>query len=176
MAPTGLFAGAGRRLDAAFAAHAWANDQRIQALTGKQFTESYREQVLGRIGGAFDSTASTLALTAVALTDSVAELDALQHLQEARYRHGLDTCDTVVVSDVLRGMGQGAAADRLLANDADVQNAFRDRLHKAQQLMHSLGARGVPALVVSEAGGPRLLDSQLLYGKLEQLLADVGVD
>lgn len=35
LAPTGLFAGAGARpMDAQFAAYAWANDQRIQQLTG----------------------------------------------------------------------------------------------------------------------------------------------
>lgn len=175
LAPTGMFAGAGRTMDAAFAAYAWSNDQRIQTLTGQSFTEAYRQQVLGRHGSAFDSATATLALTAVSLTHAPAEFNALKHLQEARYQQGRDTCNPALVADVLREIGQGAAADRLLANDAVLHQVNQNRLRKSQQLMHSLGAQGVPALVIHEAVGPRLLPSQLLYGKLEQLLAEMGV-
>lgn len=175
LAPTGLFAGPGRIMDSAFAAYAWSNDQRIQTITGQRFTEVYRQQVLGRLGSVFDSTAATMALTAVALTDATAELDALKHLQEARYLLGWDTCDPAVVVDVLQGIRQGVAADRLLANDAALHQAQHSRLQKAQQLMRSLGVQGVPALVISSGQAQRLLRSQLLYGKLEQLLAEVGV-
>ncbi|MEO6292077.1 MAG: DsbA family protein [Burkholderiaceae bacterium] len=173
LSPTGLFSGSGRTMDAAFAAYAWSNDQRIQTLTGQRFTEAYRQQVLGRNGSAFDSAAASLALTAVAMTDAPAELNALKHLQEARYVQGLDTCDIKVVADVLRDIGQGEAAERLLANDAALLQANQNRLRKAQQLMHSLGAQGVPALLIDGAQGQRLVRGQLLYGKLEQLFADV---
>ena len=54
LAPSGLFAGSGRTMDAAFAAYAWSNDQRIHKLTGQQFSETYRQQVLGRHGNTFD--------------------------------------------------------------------------------------------------------------------------
>jgi len=47
LAPTGLFAGGGRTMDAAFADFAWSNDQRIAKLTGQRFTEAYRQNVLG---------------------------------------------------------------------------------------------------------------------------------
>lgn len=173
--PTGLFAGSGRNMDAAFAAYAWSNDQRIQTLTGQRFTDAYRQQVLGRMGSAFDSTAVGMALTAVALTHAPAQLEALKCLQEARYVHGQDTCAPAVVADVLRGMGQGAAADLLLANDATLRQAYDGHVQEARQWMHSLGVQGVPAMVVSDAHGARLLPSQLLYGKLEPLLAHAGV-
>ena len=55
LAPTGLFAGGGRSMDAAFADYAWSNDVRIAKLTGQRFTEAYRSQVLGRHGSRFDS-------------------------------------------------------------------------------------------------------------------------
>ena len=98
LAPTGLFAGGGRTMDAAFADFAWSNDLRIAKLTGQPFTEAYRQNVLGRLGARFDSTAQALALTAVALTAPQRELEALQALQEARYVQGLDTCDLAVVA------------------------------------------------------------------------------
>lgn len=45
--PTGLFAGDGARtMDRGFAEYAWANDQRIQHLTGQPFSETYRQTVL----------------------------------------------------------------------------------------------------------------------------------
>lgn len=81
LAPTGLFAGSGQRMDASFAAFAWANDQRIAGLTGQRFTEAYRQNVLGRHGGAFDSSAMTLAITAVAMSDPLRERDVLTALQ-----------------------------------------------------------------------------------------------
>ena len=68
LAPTGLFSGTGARpMDADFAAYAWANDQRISALTGQVFSQTYREKVLGAHGSLFDSGPATLALTAVAI-------------------------------------------------------------------------------------------------------------
>ena len=85
LAPTGLFAGAGARpMDAQFAAYAWANDQRIQQLTGQPFTQAYRDRILGAANGRFDSGPATLALTAVAQTAPERELDALPALQHAR--------------------------------------------------------------------------------------------
>jgi len=174
LAPTGLFAGAGRTMDAAFSAYAWSNDQRIQTLTGQRFTEAYRQQVLGRLGSAFDSTAATMALTAVAVTQASAEGEALKQLQEARYLQGRDTCDPAVVAEVLRDMGQGAAADRLLAGDVEMQQTHHGRLQQARQLMQSLGAQGVPALVMDQGSGRRLLRGQLLYGSLDELLAEAG--
>lgn len=48
LAPSGLFSAAGARpMDANFAAYAWANDQRIDGLTGQNFSPAYREKVLG---------------------------------------------------------------------------------------------------------------------------------
>lgn len=174
LAPTGLFAGRGARaLDADFAVYAWSNDQRIQQLTGQRFTEAYRTQVLGGSGRRFDSTATTLALSAVALTAPEREMDTLKRLQEARYVAGLDTAEVPVVATLLRDGGLGAAADRLVALDADLLATHTARTQQAQALMSAVGAQGVPALVVSRPTGHRLLRGGALYGNFEQLVAQV---
>lgn len=170
LAPTGLFAGSGQRMDASFAAFAWANDQRIAGLTGQRFTEAYRQNVLGRHGDAFDSSAMTLALTAVAMSDPLRERDVLTALQEVRYVDGLDTGSAQVVEDVLRRMGLDGVADQVAEPDLALRERNASRLHQARRLMRSLGAQGVPGLVVHGATGQRLLGGNALYGDVEQLL------
>lgn len=137
LAPSGLFAGGGRTMDAAFEDFAWSNDQRIAKLTGQRFTEDYRRQVLGHLGSRFDSATATLALTAVSLSEPQRELEALRALQEARYVQGLDTCDMSVVEKLLRDLGLAAAADRLDASDAELLAANAARIQKARGLMQT---------------------------------------
>jgi putative protein-disulfide isomerase len=174
LAPTGLFAGNGRAMDADFAAYAWSNDLRIAKLTGQRFTEAYRQNVLSRHGSPFDSAATTQALTAVALTEPSRELETLKVLQEARYVQGLDTCDATVVGQLLRDQGLADAAHRLAAADAELLAANAARMRQAQGLMQSFGVQGVPALVVTDDNGRRLLRGNALYGDLEQLLSDIA--
>jgi putative protein-disulfide isomerase len=174
LAPTGLFAGGGRRMDAAFADYAWSNDLRIAKLTGQRFTEAYRQNVLGRHGSRFDSASTTLALTAVLLTEPLRELPALKVLQEARYVQGLDTCDGAVVATLLRDLGLAAAADRLATSDAELLATNAARIQKAQGLMQTFGAQGVPTLVVTDKHGSRLLSSHALYGSFDSLLSHIA--
>jgi putative protein-disulfide isomerase len=173
LAPSGLFAGGGRTMDAAFADYAWSNDLRIAKLTGQHFTEDYRQNVLGRLGSRFDSAAATLALTAVSLTAPQRELEALKALQEARYVLGLDTCDVSVVGTLLRDLGLAVAADRFAASDAELLAANAARIQKARGLMQTFGAQGVPALMVTDGRGSRLLSGNALYGNFENLLSQI---
>lgn len=173
LAPTGLFAGAGARpMDAQFAAYAWANDQRIQQLTGQPFTQAYRDQILGAEGGRFDSGPATLALTAVAQTAPERELDALHALQHARYVGGRDNTDPAVIAEVLHALGLQQAATLALAPDTALQRITADRTATAQAMLRAVGARGVPQLVTTGQGGAlRLLGGDALLGPREQLLA-----
>lgn len=173
LAPTGLFAGGGRTMDAAFADYAWSNDVRIAKLTGQRFTEAYRSQVLGRHGSRFDSLPTTLALTAVSLSAPQRELEALTRLQEARYVQGLDTCDEAVVMARLREFDLSAAADRMADKDAELETANTARIRKARGWMQTLGVQGVPALVVSVGKDSRLLSGSVLYGGLDDLLNQI---
>ena len=175
LAPSGLFAGGGRTMDAAFADYAWSNDLRIGKLTGQRFTEDYRSKVLGHLGSAFDSATTTLALTAVFLTAPQRELEALKALQEARYVQGLDTCDGSVVETLLRDLGLAAAADRLAASDAELLAANAARIQKAQGLMQTFGTQGVPVLMVTDGRGSRLLRGDPLYGNFDSLLSQIVV-
>jgi putative protein-disulfide isomerase len=175
LAASGLFAGGGHTMDAAFADYAWSNDQRIAKLTGQRFTEDYLQNVLGRLGSRFDSATATLALTAVSLSDPQRELETLRALQEARYVHGLDTCDMSVVEKLLRDLALAAAADRLAASDAELLAANAARIQKARGLMQTFGAQGVPALVVSDDNGSRILSGNALYGKFNNLLSQIVV-
>jgi putative protein-disulfide isomerase len=174
LAPTGMFSGGGRTMDAAFADFAWSNDLRIAKLTGQRFTEAYRANVLGKLGSRFDSTTTTLALCAVALTEPTRELEALQVLQEARYVQGLDTAEAEVVAQLLRTLGLAAAAERLLSPDAALHDAHTTRVQAAQRLMRQHRAQGVPALVVHSAAGDRLLQGNALYGSVENLRASLA--
>lgn len=175
LAPTGLFAGRGARtIDTSFADYAWSNDVRIEKLTGQRFTEDYRTQVLGKPGSRFDSGTATLALTAAALTAPERELETLKVLQEARYVHGLDTSAVPVVEKLLREMGLSAAADRLGAADAELVAANAARIQKAQSLMQTFGAQGVPTMVVTDDKGRRLLRGDVLYGSFDGLLSHIA--
>ena len=173
LAPTGMFSGGGRTMDAAFAEYAWSNDVRIAKLTGQRFTEAYRQNVLGHLGSPFDSATTTLALTAVSLSEPQRELETLKALQEARYVQGLDTCDATVVAQLLRDQGLADAAQRLAAADAELLAANAARIHRARGLMQTLGAQGVPVLVVHGASGDRLLGGHALYGDVEHLLGQI---
>ncbi len=170
LSPTGMFSGGERVMDSAFADYAWSNDQRIEKLTGQRFTAEYRNQVLGHRGGRFDSTAMTMALTAVSLTEPERELETLGVLQKARYVQGLDTCDASVVEHLLRHIKLLAAADRFVANDAVLVAANSARIKSSQVLMQRFGVQGVPALLISDDEGSRLVNGSALHDDFDKLL------
>ena len=175
LAPTGLFATAGGRpMEAQFAAYAWANDQRIQQLTGQLFTQAYRDHILGAANRRFDSGPATLALTAVAQTAPDRELEALHALQHARYVEGRDNADPVVIADVLNSLGLQAAAARLREPSDALRVALLERVAAARVTMQLLGAQGVPQLAVAGQGGAlRLVGGDALLGPRDALLARV---
>lgn len=169
--PTGLFSGEGARpMDDAFAAYAWTNDQRIQRLTGQRFSEQYRVRVLGDRQKLFDSGPATLALTAVALTAPTREREALEAIQHARYVDGNDVVSLTALADLLEDLGLKDASARLAQRDADLLDANRARIGRAQALIREFGARGVPTLI-AESGAKRwVLDHAAAYSDPPALL------
>ncbi|MGL4289193.1 MAG: DsbA family protein [Phreatobacter sp.] len=175
LAPTGLFSGDGARpMDQGFAAYAWSNDQRIERLSGQRFTEAYRSKVLNAPGQMFDSGPATLALTAVALTRPDAELDALKAIQEARYVEGRDIVSVGGLAAILREIGLDAAAELIVTPSDELVAANRARTSRARQVMGAFGARGVPTLVVTDARGRRMVNSNALFGSYDDLKAAIA--
>ncbi|KJV09352.1 protein-disulfide isomerase [Elstera litoralis] len=174
-APTGLFSGDGARpMDASFAAYAWSNDERIARLTGQRFTATYRDHVLNDAGKPLDSGPATLALTAVFLTEPSREIEALAAIQAARYVDGLDITSLSVLAAILQGVGLGDAATRLAAPNAELFAANRTRTAQAQTAMRAFGVQGVPALLLTDAGGRRqMLPNTILFGGLDAFLAQL---
>jgi putative protein-disulfide isomerase len=170
--PTGLFSGAGARpLDESFAAHAWANDQRIHALTGQTFSERYRTDVLGDRRQMIDSGPATLALTAVALTAPDREFAALAAIQSARYADGRDITAMATLADILAGLGLDTAASLLAEGAEELTVADAARVERGRQLLAAYRANGVPTLLFDDGSHRRKLDSEILFSKPGRLAA-----
>lgn len=181
MRPTGLFAGAGARdLTPEWGDYAWANDQRIAAMTGQVFSQAYRQQIL--LGGTarFDSGPMNRVLTAVQAIDATLEAGLLHRLQAARYVDGLDTGADSAVAQIaaayLQEHGHAANADELAAqlrDDATLAQRTRHRLEDNQSLMNQLGIRGVPQLLVRVDEAILPLNDGALYQGPDQLVAEL---
>jgi putative protein-disulfide isomerase len=174
LAPTNLFAGEGSRpIDQRFADYAWQNDQRIAQLTGQIFSDLYREHVLGAVGSRFDSGPATLGLVAVSLSEPARELDALKSLQNARYRDGRDNSDLGVVAETLTAAGFVEAARRVQVPDEPLLAAYQSRIAAARADMARFGVQGVPRILLGSGDRRRKIDSSLLYGDFDLLVAEL---
>ncbi|CAN7716299.1 DsbA family protein [Neorhizobium tomejilense] len=168
---TGLFSGYGARpMDAAFAAYAWTNDQRIHRLSGQPFSAEYRANVLNRPNSLLDSSAATLAITAAGLDDANLRFDALKIIQHARYVDGLDVTSPAVLIELLDQADMTSTADLLREPSEAVFEANRALVGKAQHLFRQARADGVPVLVVESGAGPHLLNSSALFGSYGNLM------
>ncbi|MBB6413391.1 putative protein-disulfide isomerase [Mesorhizobium sangaii] len=173
--PTGLFSGAGARpMDEGFAAHAWANDQRIERLTGQKFTQAYQHNVLNVRGTLLDSHAATLGISAAGLEDSSRRLFALKTIQRARYVDGLDIVTIEGIAEVLAAAGMRDAGDLLKAPTEGLMTAHRELVGRGRALFQRLHADGVPALAVIRNDAPRLIGSNALFGSFDNLVAHIA--
>ncbi|MEP3332322.1 DsbA family protein [Sedimentitalea sp.] len=173
---TGLFAGSGARPMKSFATQAWANDQRIAALSGRQFSEAYRRDVLGADDASLDSTVATFAVAAVADTAPDGVIEALSAIQTARYVDGKDVTSAAVVASLLENLGLVDASARVLSPDAALAKQLRDRTTKARNLMETYNMQGVPSLIAEVDGTSRGLDASTLYSGPETVVAALGLD
>jgi putative protein-disulfide isomerase len=172
--PTGLFsAETARPMDDDFAAYAWANDQRIERLTGQPFSEHYRDRVLGDRQRPFDSGPATLALTAVSLTAPARELDALKAVQHARYVDGSDVTSSATLAGLLEALDLNEAAARITRPDADLLGANRTRIGRARGLMQEFGARGVPTLIAERGAKRWMLNPAAAYSNPQALISQL---
>jgi putative protein-disulfide isomerase len=173
--PTCLFSGAGARpMDECFAAHAWANDQRIERLTGQPFTQAYQHDVLNVRGTLLDSHAATLGISAAGLEYPSRRLTALKAIQRARYVDGRDVVTIGGVAEVLAAAGMTDAGDLLKAPTEGLMTAHRELVGRGRALFQRLHADGVPALAVIRNDAPRLIGSNALFGSFDNLVAHIA--
>lgn len=176
MMPSGLFFGS--RPVSSMSDHAWRNDQRIQSLTGQQFSEDYHHNVLLAPNGVFSSAPATLALQALGELDARLEPYFLHAVQIARYVDGHDTAKEEEVAKVAVSVAAEHGhhltvegfTDRL-RNDAELHDRTLERTETSQTHMDTLGIRGVPQLVAVVDGKPNVLNGEILYHGPERLLA-----
>jgi len=169
--PTGLFStGKTRKMDDNFAAYAWENDQRIAQMSGQSFSEAYRKFVLGDRQQFFDSSAATMALTAVMLTNSKREFYTLKAIQHARYIDGKDVTSLPILTSILKNLELEDAAMMLEANDETLIEANRTRITKAQALMHEFSANGVPTFIAQTEEKRWQIPTNALYTNLEAVV------
>ncbi|WP_106751801.1 DsbA family protein [Pannonibacter carbonis] len=171
--PTGLFSRTGARpMDDGFAAYAWANDQRIARLTGQEFSDLYRRDVLANRTQMFDSGPATLALTAARESGVANELAALKAIQLARYVDGRDITSLGVLADTLATLGLEDAARRVAAPDAALIAMTQSRAATGSAMLRSVFANGVPTLALDNPDGSRsLVPSAALYANPETLVS-----
>ena len=175
--PVGLFAGAGARpMDPGFASYIVKADERITAMTGQPFSDTYRQNVL--FGGTqrIDSGPANLALTAVRQTAPDELQKALKALQAARYVDGKDITSLAVLAEILSDAGLQAASDRLAAADEALEASMQDWISEGMGLMQAMRAQGVPALQLrTPSGGRYTIDTQALFGpQVEALIEAIG--
>lgn len=175
MMPFGLFADQAAMPMAAMAEHAWRNDLRIGAMTGQVFSEAYRDKVLRKRDGIFDSGAATRALVALGAKDRTLEPAFLHAVQRARYIEGRDTALASEVAEVARHVAEQAGitldahdfAERL-GRDHALRDATAARIAEARAAMPG---NGVPQLLVIRNGKRNLV--QGLHGGAEAVLEAV---
>lgn len=148
---------------------------RIEKLTGQKFTDDYRVNVLGKVGSTFDSSAMTLALSAVKLTQPDRLLQSLIAFQEARYVQGINTSELEQTDRLLLELGLSSAAALVTSQDKELLELNKDQVAKAQNLMRALGIQGVPALVIATPNAPKALDGRLLFGNFEELISQLHI-
>lgn len=161
-------------MDDAFAAYAWANDQRIERLTGQHFSERYRSQVLTDTRQAFDSGPATVALTAVHLSAPNREMAVLTSIQRARYVDGKDVTRLETLIEVLSGLDLHDAAAMLRRPDDTLLDTNQARTTKARAMLREFGMRGVPAFILDDGGQWRRLDAHALHTHPQAFLGPYG--
>ena len=167
---TGLFADTGRKMNPAFAQHAWSNDQRIAQLTGQPFSEKYHQQIL-QGEGEFNSRALSNACFALLEQGSETMLTVFAELQKARYVEGLDTSQTAVVRQLLQNLGQSSVAERFdLAENQAKTTAW---IEQGQAISTQFGVQGVPCLFAETVQGWVNVPSQLIYQNSESVVENL---
>ena len=105
------------------------------------------------------------------MNEPAQEAEALKALQEGRYVLGHDITDVATVGAILVEAGLPKSAAVFEARSSALATANAERVAAGQKAMREFGSTGVPTLLCVEHGIRHLLDSKLLYGSSDALLA-----
>ena len=175
--PSGLFSEENARdISQEWAVYAWRNDQRIEQITGQQFSTAYYNHVLHGDNLRFDSGPATRAMTLIRTIEPMLEHEFLAAAQQARYIQGLDTANPQVLALVAETIAAKKGIEipagqfsTQIADDQQLAATTKERITLTQQFMQRLNISGVPLLLVSINGQEFLLHGADLYngpGKL----------
>lgn len=169
--PTGLFAGKGARpMTSQFRNYAWANDQRIAALTGQTFSQAYYDQILCNEMLALDSGPASLVLALAELIEAGSSFGLLRALQQARFVDGRDITDQQELTDIAITSGLSATALSASFRDPAQMELAVDRITAGRRHLSRHGLEGVPALLRHEGDNTDIIPNTLLFGPAEALI------
>ncbi len=165
MAPVGLFYNPRPTSD--IADFAKTNDERIQSLSGQEFSDAYFENVLQKPDGVFSSRALTLATLFLETQQLGLAGELLHTAQIRRYVEGIDTSDTSEVANIAKQVAaeQGIEVDsqalaELLQDGSPLQQQADQMVQQASQLLSRLpGSGGVPQLIMTNEEGQNYIFS-----------------
>jgi putative protein-disulfide isomerase len=170
--PTGLFAGNGARpMTAQFRDHAWANDQRISALTGQPFSQRYYDHVLSNFSTPFDSGPASLVMALADVLVPGCGFDLLAALQHARFVEGRDLVDRETLTDIVVAAGLNAATIAAAFRNAAQMELAVDRITGGRRQLSRHGLEGVPVLLRQVGDESHVVPNGLLVGSAEELIA-----
>lgn len=169
--PTGLFAGKGARpMTSQFRNYAWANDQRIAALTGQTFSQTYYDRILCDETLALDSGPASLVLALAELIQPSSSFDLLQALQQARFIDGRDITDQQELTEIAIASGLSATALSASFRDPAQMELAVDRITAGRRYLSRHGLEGVPALLRHDGENTDIIPNPLLFGPAEALI------
>ncbi|MES0812662.1 DsbA family protein [Roseibium sp. SCPC15] len=157
------------RMADGFGAMAWSYDQRIASLTAQPFSQAYRDNVLGSEAEVLESGLTAQAAALVHGLGPGTELALAATLQKARYVEGKSTADREhVVAALVRHGIDGNEAEEKLGSRA-LRDAATKLAQQARHVMASVGAGGVPALILEQDGRRTSVDISRFFKEPETI-------
>lgn len=148
-------------------------DARIEELTGQPFSDRYRANVVVSATEVLDSRYSAQAAALVHEQGVEKEFALRKRLEVARFVGGMSASDrdgviaALIAEGVVREEAEKIGRPELAAKAADISR-------RAQDLMASVGARGVPTLLKVTGNHVTQIDHTAYYGRPDEFTAELA--
>ncbi|EHP38997.1 protein-disulfide isomerase [Cupriavidus basilensis OR16] len=140
------------------------HEERITALSGQPFSETYQQGTQFDYDVRLDSGPPTAAMLAAESVGG-AGLKMLERLQVAYYREGRPIAERSELIQIAEELGLDAAS---FANALDQASAtLPDHFAQTQALLEEIGGHGYPALAIEQGGKISRLRTGRYFGKPE---------